>query len=153
MDGSIVLGGSQRNRSLMLYRKGPDPQVTPRAHVILLPPDGHEWTVTAAVLFCSTATIARRNMRFERDEVERCWNTTTAAGRCWAGAVRLGEVAGVPATSGMPLPWCCAARAVVAPFDIVLGEGEQRDGAAVAAHRDPRVTETPRVFCSADPQT
>src|SRR5918993_3214546 len=65
MDGSIVLGSSQRKRLLAVYRKEPDPQVRLRAHVILLLSEGHAWSLVAAVLFCSTATIARWKTRFE----------------------------------------------------------------------------------------
>src|SRR5690242_7902831 len=63
MDGSIVLGGSQRKRLLRTYRKESDPQVRVRAQVILLLADGHAWALIAAVLFCSTATIARWKRR------------------------------------------------------------------------------------------
>jgi putative transposase len=70
MDGSIVLGSSQRKRLLELYRKEPDPQVRLRAHVVLLLADGHAWALIAAVLFCSTATIARWKARFESGGVE-----------------------------------------------------------------------------------
>jgi transposase len=70
MDGSIVLGSSQRKRLLAVYRKEPDPQVRLRAHVILLLSEGHAWSLVAAVLFCSTATIARWKTRFEAGGVE-----------------------------------------------------------------------------------
>jgi len=65
MDGSIVLGRSQRNRLLDLYRKDPSPCVRLRAHVILLLSEGHAWTLICAVLFCSSATVARWKQRFE----------------------------------------------------------------------------------------
>ena len=70
MDGSIVLGPGQRKRLLAVYRKEPDPQVRLRAHVILLLSEGHAWSLVAAVLFCSTATIARWKRRFEAGGVE-----------------------------------------------------------------------------------
>ena len=75
MDGSIVLGSSQRKRLLEIYR-GPGgkelhhPQVRLRAHVILLLSEGHSWSLIAAVLFCSTATIARWKGRFESGGVD-----------------------------------------------------------------------------------
>jgi putative transposase len=69
MDGSIVLDGSQRKRLLQLYRKEPDPQVRLRAHILLLLSEGYAWAVIAAVLFCSTATIARWKDRFEHGGV------------------------------------------------------------------------------------
>src|SRR6266851_7603160 len=70
MDGSIVLGGSQRKRLLQLYRTEPDPQVRLRAHLILLLADGHAWALIATVLFCSTATIARWKARFQAGGVD-----------------------------------------------------------------------------------
>src|SRR5829696_9133793 len=68
--GSIALGRGERKRLLELYRKEPDPQVRLRAHVVLLLADGYAWAVIAAVLFCSTATIARWKTRFESGGVE-----------------------------------------------------------------------------------
>src|SRR5689334_16195566 len=59
MDGSIALGPGRRKRLLAVCRKATDPQARLRAHIILLLADGHAWAVIAAVLFCSTATIAR----------------------------------------------------------------------------------------------
>jgi putative transposase len=71
MDGeSIALGWRERKRLLALYRKGPDPQVRLRAHVILLLADGHAWALITAVLFCSSATIARWKDRFERSGID-----------------------------------------------------------------------------------
>ena len=71
MDGSIVLGRRQRNRLLDLYRKeNLGPAVRLRAHIILLLADGHPWALICAVLFCSTATIARWKHRFEQGGVE-----------------------------------------------------------------------------------
>jgi transposase len=71
MDGSIVLGSSQRKRLLAVYRKDSvHPQVRLRAHIILLLSEGRAWSLIAAVLFCSTATIARRSTRFESGGVD-----------------------------------------------------------------------------------
>jgi putative transposase len=71
MDGSIVLGSSQRKRLLAVYRKeSVPPQVRLRVHIILLLSEGRAWSLIAAVLFCSTATIARWKVRFESGGVE-----------------------------------------------------------------------------------
>src|SRR5215207_8866033 len=70
MDGSIVLGRSQRNRLLDLYRKDPSPCVRLRAHIILLLSEGHAWTLICVVLFCSSATVARWKQRFEAGGVD-----------------------------------------------------------------------------------
>lgn len=58
---------SQRKVLLNLYRKSPDPAVRLRAHIVLLLAEGYPWMTIAAVLFCSTATIARWKSRFEQD--------------------------------------------------------------------------------------
>src|SRR5205814_8312231 len=68
--GSIALSPGQRKRLLALYRKEPDPLVRLRAHIVLLLADGHAWSLICAVLFCSTATVARWKARFERGGVE-----------------------------------------------------------------------------------
>jgi putative transposase len=71
MDGSsIVLGRRERNRLLDLYRKDPSPCVRLRAHVILLLSAGHPWSLICAVLFCSSATVARWKARFEAGGVD-----------------------------------------------------------------------------------
>lgn len=88
MDGSIVLGGSQRKRLLQLYRMEPDPHVRLRAHLILLLAEGYTWALIAAVLFCSTATIARWKERFEQGGV---------------AALRDGDRRGRPESAGGPL--------------------------------------------------
>lgn len=70
MDGSIVLGRSQRNRLLDLYRKDPNPCVRLHAQIILLLSEGHAWMLICDVLFCSSATVARWKRRFETGGVD-----------------------------------------------------------------------------------
>lgn len=70
MDGSIVLSSSQRKRLLEIYRDacGKELHHSPvrlRAHIVLLLSEGYSWSLIAAVLFCSTATIKRWKDRFE----------------------------------------------------------------------------------------
>src|SRR5436305_15336415 len=84
MDGSIVLVGGQRKRLLELYRKEPDPAVRLRAHLILLLADGYAWSLIAAALFCSTATIARWKQRFEGGGVAAL--PEEKRGRKWSAA-------------------------------------------------------------------
>ena len=69
MDGRITLRGRQRGRLLELYRSHTDPALRLRAHIILLLAQGQPWALISAVLFCSTATIARWKDRFEREGV------------------------------------------------------------------------------------
>lgn len=66
MDGSVSLGRADRKRLLGFYRRSPDPAVRLRAHIILLLADGWAWATIAAVLFCSTRTIARWKRRFDQ---------------------------------------------------------------------------------------
>ena len=71
MDGSIVLGSSERKRLLELYRKETlHPQVRLRVHIVLLLAQGCAWSLITTVLFCSSATIARWKERFESGGVE-----------------------------------------------------------------------------------
>src|SRR5215204_43843 len=115
--GSIALGRGERKRLLELYRKEPDPQVRLRAHVVLLLADGHAWSLICAVLFCSTATIARWKGRFERGGIDAL--AGEARGRrpllarwavllvTWVGSL-------TPRDFGYCRSrWCCATLAVV----------------------------------------
>lgn len=64
MDGGLTLHGTQREKLLGWYRRTDDPQVRLRAHIILLLSEGYAWALIAAMLFCSTRTIARCKRRF-----------------------------------------------------------------------------------------
>ena len=64
MEGSILLRDSQRKELVRLYRKTHDPTLRLRAHIILLLADGWTWATIAAVLFCSSKTIACWQQRF-----------------------------------------------------------------------------------------
>src|SRR5215471_17910249 len=69
MPGSIQLTAEERNTLLDYYRSDPDPQLRLRAHIILLLAQGLTWATIAAVLFCSSRTIARWNRRFQDGRV------------------------------------------------------------------------------------
>jgi putative transposase len=64
MSCTITLGADERKALLDLYRHGTDPEVTHRAHIVLLLADGFPWGAIAAVLFTSPSTIARWQQRF-----------------------------------------------------------------------------------------
>src|ERR1700756_4485304 len=72
MDGSIVLGSSERKRLLNIYRgKEEHPaSIRLRAQIILTLADGHSWSLIQQMLFCSAATIARWKAGFESGGVE-----------------------------------------------------------------------------------
>src|SRR5262245_216776 len=64
MHFSIQLTDHERNTLLDCYRADPDPQIRLRAHIVLLRAQGLTWATIAAVLFCSSRTIARWKRRF-----------------------------------------------------------------------------------------
>jgi putative transposase len=70
MTSSIQLTAEERNALLDHYRSDPDPQLRLRAHIILLLAQGLAWASIAAVLFCSSRTIARWKDRFLRDRCD-----------------------------------------------------------------------------------
>jgi transposase len=70
MDGTIALRSSERKALLRLYRSAPDSAVRLRAHLLLLLADGHAWATIAALLYCSTRTIARWKRRFGQGGIQ-----------------------------------------------------------------------------------
>ena len=123
MDGSIVLGSSERKRLLALYRKEAlHPQVRLRVHIVLLLSHGCAWSLIATVLFCSSATIARWKQRFESGGVDallaerRGRTATLLVGFAWllVSWVRTHT----PRDFGYCRSrWCCATLALVL-FDV-----------------------------------
>src|SRR5215218_3787030 len=118
MDGSIVLGRGVRNRLLDLYRKDPSPCVRLRAHIILLLSEGLAWSLVCAVLFCSTATVARWKRRFEAGGVDAL--LVEGRGRrprllvAWAALVASWVRTRTPRDFGYCRSrWCCATLVVV----------------------------------------
>lgn len=67
MDGTITLRSGERKVLLCEYRKGSDPAVRLRAHILLLLSLGCSWSLITSVLFCSSATIARWKRRYEEE--------------------------------------------------------------------------------------
>ena len=118
MDGRVVLRGRQRGRLLALYRTAPDPALRLRAQIVLLLAEGRPWALIAAVLFCSTATIARWKRRFEEGGVAALTGERRGPGPrltlAWA-AVAVGWVKHrLPSDFGlMRSRWCCSAVAVL----------------------------------------
>jgi transposase len=72
MDGSIVLGSSERKRLLRIYRGKEEcpAEVRLRAHIVLLLAEQQPWSLISQMLFCSTATIDRWRNRFQSGGVE-----------------------------------------------------------------------------------
>jgi len=120
MDGSIVLGSSQRKRLLQIYRGQEEhpAQVRLRAHVVLLLSQGRPWSLIESVLFCSTATIARWKQRFDAGGVDallaetRGRRATLLVG--WALLIISWIRTLTPRDFGYCRSrWCCATLAVV----------------------------------------
>jgi transposase len=120
MDGSIDLRPSQRKLLLDVYRKGTDPHLRLRAHILLLLAGGQSWLTISVMLFCSTATIGRWKKRFEHGGIEAVLNPGIVPGRpavLWAGWAAI-LVAWVkqrcPLNFGyVRSRWCCATLALV----------------------------------------
>ncbi len=70
MPPTVRLTSQQRGELLRIYRKDPDPEVRFRAHILLLLAGGHPWAVIETILFCSSRTINRWRLRFEREGLE-----------------------------------------------------------------------------------
>jgi transposase len=114
MPTSIALTADERN-TLLDYYRAPchDPALRLRAHLILLLADGHTWATIAAVLYCSTRTIARWKARFERGRIEGLLGQPRGprphfAGR-WADLAAHWVTAQAPRAFGfLRSRWCCA---------------------------------------------
>ena len=90
MDGSIVLRPCQRKRLLDVYRKGAEPELRLRAHILLLLAANQTWLNISVVLFCSTATISRWKRRFEQGGIEAVLRTRRGRPAVlWAGWARI----------------------------------------------------------------
>ena len=119
MDGSIVLGRGQRKRLLEIYRgKEASPaDVRLRAHIVLLLAEAQPWSLITAVLFCSTATIARWKDRFETGGIEALLEERRgrrAVFALWIGVLVTWVTTRVPRDFGYCRSrWCCATLALV----------------------------------------
>ena len=70
MTCSVTLDAAQRRALIERYRKGPDPEVRFRAHILLLLDYGYTWTTVATLLVCSSRTIDRWVKRFRGEGIE-----------------------------------------------------------------------------------
>jgi putative transposase len=60
---------AQRQALVEQYRKGANPRVRLRAHILVLRAEGYSWAGIAGVLFCSPRTIARGKTRGETERL------------------------------------------------------------------------------------
>ena len=118
MHSSIQLTPEERNALLDCYRSHPDPQRRLRAHIVLLLAQSLTWAAIAAVLFCSSRTIARWNQRFRRGRVTallgRPRGAPTRLGYRWVQVVVGWITTQTPRAFGfLRSRWCCEVVAVL----------------------------------------
>jgi putative transposase len=129
MDGSIRLREDERNDLLDHYRRSPDPAVRLRAHIILLLADGWTWSIIVAVLFTSSSTIRRWQLRFPDGGIDallgrRCGRRSTWT-HWWAVLLTTWVLRMTPRDFGFYRSrWTCATLAIVF---------EEREGIRVSA--------------------
>lgn len=112
MDYRIRVTPGERQALLAQYRKSSDPRVRLRAHLLLLLAEGYSWAVIAAVLFCSTRTIARWKTRVQEQGVTAVmeWQPQPQLrwGHWWSGVVANWVTDLTPRHFGfLRSRWCC----------------------------------------------
>jgi len=118
MNSSIQLTADERNTLLDCYRSDPDPQLRLRAHIVLLLAQGLPWASIAAVLFCSSRTIARWKRRFAQDRSEGLLGRPRGAparlGPHWLALVVGWVTEQTPRAFGfLRSRWCCEVVALL----------------------------------------
>jgi putative transposase len=147
MSCSITLTAADRNTLLDHYRSNPDPQLRLRAHLILLLADGYTWALIAAVLYCSTATLARWQQRFRDGGVEALLGLPRGRpprlAACWAARVAGWVAHWTPRAFGfLRSRWCCAVLALALGQD--CGVEVSRETIRRWLHRHDLVWRRPR---------
>jgi transposase len=112
MATSMRMTPAQRQALVAQYRKGADPRVRLRAHILLLLAEGYSWAVIAGVLFCSTRTIARWKTRVEAEGVSAVLGAvgapTSGLGGWWSQVVAAWVTEYSPRDFGfLRSRWCC----------------------------------------------
>src|SRR5262249_29568500 len=117
MNFSIQLTPEERHTLLDCYRTDPDPQLRLRAHIVLLLAAGYPWATIAAVLFCSSRTIARWKRRFQDGRVDGLLGRprgVAGRGARWAAVVVAWVTTQTPRAFGfLRSRWCCATAALL----------------------------------------
>lgn len=119
MSASISLTADERNTLLDHYRcPFAQPELRLRAHILLPLADGYPWATIAAVLYCSTRTIARWKKRFAKGRLgalagEPRGPRPRLAAR-WVALVVRWVTEKTPRAFGLLRSrWCCAAVALL----------------------------------------
>jgi putative transposase len=117
MNFSIQLSAEERNTLLDCYRCDPDPQLRLRAHIVLRLAAGYPWATIAAVLFCSSRTIARWKRRFLAGRADGLLGRPRGApggGARGAAVVVTWVTTQTPRAFGyLRSRWCCATAALL----------------------------------------
>jgi transposase len=117
MNSSICLDHAQQQKLLHIYRSHADPQVRFRAHIVLLLAGGHPWSLIAALLFCSSATIARWSTRYQQQGCDGLIGRSPgrlARFGSWSGLLVQWALEKTPQAFGfLRSRWTCAVLAVV----------------------------------------
>ncbi len=120
MDGSIRLRTAERKAAFTVLRRGSDPELRLRAHILLLLDAGQPWTLIVAVLFTSSATINRWRKRFLRDGFEAVLSRSPRAPyRWWVSVILLWVTERTPRDFGFVRSrWTCESVAIVLREDL-----------------------------------
>ncbi len=156
MDGSIHLRDEERKALLAAIRKGKNPDVRLRSHVILLLADGWAWNLIVAVLFTSTSTINRWRQRFLSEGLPGILGSEQASrcpgSRFWIALVVQWITTRTPIDFGFVRSrWTCATLVVLLREDYALQVS--RETVRRWLHREQLVWRRPRpVLGPTDPQ-
>jgi putative transposase len=114
LDGSIRLRPAERKAALQVLRRGTDPELRLRAHILLLLDAGQPWALIVAVLFTSTATVNRWRRRFLRGGLGAVLARPRRSTRWWVALVIGWVTTRTPADFGFVRSrWTCEAVALV----------------------------------------
>src|SRR5437588_188382 len=118
MKNCITVTADERATLLDYLRQAPQPELRQRAHIVLLLADGYTWASIAAVLYCSSRTIARWKGRFDQGRTEALLGhprgaPARLAGR-WAAVLLSWVQAQTPRAFGFfRSRWCCGVLALL----------------------------------------
>jgi putative transposase len=147
MTTSIALADDERNTLLFWLRSTDDPALRLRAHIVLLLAGGYTWAVIAAVLFCSTRTIARWHDRFRSGRLDALYNVARGGpprrAACWLAVLRGWVLDQTPRAFGwLRSRWTCACLALT--LSEVHGVRLGREAIRRQLHRAALVWRRPR---------
>jgi transposase len=127
LDGSIRLRAAERKAAPQVLRRGTDPELRLRAHILLLLDAGQPWTLIVVVLFTSTATVNRWRTRYLRGGLDAVLARPRPRVRLWWVALIVGWVTTrTPAEFGFVRSrWTCEAVAIVLREDWRVAAGRE----------------------------